>query len=211
MYTNYRPMIQKSVAWVVLTVALVAVVVAAQWHRVSSSSAVEELQSLGYFAFDTPRTFEDVTLTDGSGEAHGLHDALDGWRFVFFGFTRCPDVCPTTLSVLNLAVSPMADPPGVILVSVDPTFDTPERVSTYARAFNRGFVGLTGDEAEIRRLADQLGIDFVKVESESDGYTVEHTGAIVVLDPSGRHAGYIRPPLNPENIRKIAAALIEGE
>ncbi|MGI9321964.1 MAG: SCO family protein, partial [Pseudomonadales bacterium] len=104
----------------------------------------EQARALGYYRFDTPRAIPAFSLTDHHGNQVGL-DKLQGQSsMLFFGFTTCPDICPTTLSVLAESVKGVAEHPQIIMVSVDPERDTPEKLSAYVPAFNPDFTGYTG-------------------------------------------------------------------
>lgn len=113
------------------------------------------------------------------------------WDLVFFGFTRCPDICPVTLQVLAAAKAQLEDLgqaplPRIVLVSVDPERDTPEVMKQYVGYFGDGHLGITGGLAEIRKLTDGLGIYFRKQATGDDDYTVDHSAAVLAVDPAGR-------------------------
>ena len=112
------------------------------------------------------------------------------WDLVFFGFTHCPDICPTTLQVLATARQTLADNGRepllrIVLVSVDPERDTPEILGRYVDYFGAGNLGLTGTLEEIRKLTGGLGIYFEKQPGGDDGYGVDHSGAVLLIDPDG--------------------------
>jgi protein SCO1 len=147
-------------------------------------------------------------MTDHLGNPVGLSNLKGGWSLLFFGFTTCPDICPTTLSVLNDAVSGLEEPPAIVMVSVDPERDTPERLAQYVPAFNPDFVGYTGTFEETVKLAEQLNIAFGKVPGDLPGsYLVDHSASLVVIDPDGRYAGFIKAPHNSSNIQRIVLGL----
>ena len=93
----------------------------------------EQLSAAGYFGFQQPRPISDFSLTNHKGESVSRADIEGQWSLIFFGFTFCPDVCPTTLGVLNRAVGNMKQKPQVIMVSVDPERDTPKQLSNCIR------------------------------------------------------------------------------
>jgi hypothetical protein len=101
----------------------------------------EEAQELGFYRFDAPRVISDFDMTDQAGNPVNLEDLKGQWSILFFGFTTCPDICPTTLSVLADAVADIENPPQVVMVSVDPDRDTPEKLGQYVPAFNPAFRG----------------------------------------------------------------------
>ena len=121
------------------------------------------------------------------------------WDLVFFGFTHCPDICPTTLQVLAAANSELREQgvsplPRIVLVSVDPERDTPEILARYVAYFGEGNLGITGPLEEIRALTTELGIYFEKQACDGDNYLVDHSAAVLLVDPDGRFAGLFSGP-----------------
>lgn len=118
---------------------------------------------------------------------------------VFFGFTHCPDVCPMTLQVLRAAKNQLlangfATVPRIVLVSVDPERDTPDRLAAYIGAFGDDNAGLTGSLTELSKLTSGLGIFFEKNHQADDDYGVDHSAVVLVVDPQGRfHALFSSP------------------
>ena len=168
----------------------------------------EQFRELGFYRFDAPRLISDFSLVDHTGTTVGLNELQGQWSLLFFGFTFCPDICPTTLSVLNEAVSRLENPPQVIMVSVDPQRDTPDKLASYVPAFNSTFRGFTGEFDEIVSLATQVNIAFGKVPGPELGtYLVSHTVSIVVVNPMGMYEGFIKAPHNAQNIQKILSHL----
>lgn len=134
------------------------------------------------------------TLTTQTGEK--LSDAdLHGKPFaIFFGFTRCPEVCPTTLWETTEALKslgPDADKLRVLFVSVDPTRDTPEFMARYLQSFDKHITGLTGTEAEIAAVGKEYRIYYEKVPTGDGDYTMNHTASIFLMDAQGQFAGTI--------------------
>jgi protein SCO1/2 len=136
---------------------------------------------------DFARTLD---LTGHDGKARTLADFNGKVLVVFFGFTHCPDVCPTTLARLAAvmkALGPDAGRVQVVLVTVDPARDTPEVLAKYVTAFNPAFLGLTGDAAAIERTAKEFRVIFEKQAGQTpETYTVDHSSGIFVFDPKGR-------------------------
>ncbi len=123
---------------------------------------------------------------------HGKPRRLEDWRgkvvVLFFGFTHCPDVCPTTLSDLSHAIKklgPEADRVQMLMVSVDPERDTPEALAKYVTAFDPRFLALRGDLEATRKVAGEFKIYFEK-RKQGDSYTVDHSAQSYVIDPRGR-------------------------
>ncbi len=127
-------------------------------------------------------------LTSQDGEKVSSADFPGKALVVFFGYTSCPDVCPLTLSKLGRAFQEMDEDGSriqVLLITVDPPRDTPERLRRYLSNFNPSFLGLTGTREEIRQVADGFGAYFSDPRGEGN-YTVDHTARTFVMDPSGR-------------------------
>jgi protein SCO1/2 len=140
-------------------------------------------------------------LLDDSGAEIGPEAFAGRWNLVFFGFTNCPDVCPLTLQKLAMARQVLAESgqqelPRLVLVSVDPARDTPERLAAYVRSFGEDVLGITGDEAEIRRLAETLGIYFARAASPDDrsNYVVDHSAVVIVIGPDARYRALFSTP-----------------
>jgi protein SCO1/2 len=132
----------------------------------------------------------DFTLTDPAGHARSLADYRGKAVALFFGYTQCPDVCPTTLAALAgamKALGPDADRVQVVFVTVDPERDTPDLLAKYVPAFDPRFVGLRGDAAATERTAREFRIIYQKVPGTApDRYTMDHSAGTYLFDPQGR-------------------------
>ncbi|MFT4821776.1 MAG: protein SCO1/2 [Candidatus Pseudothioglobus sp.] len=172
------------------------------------SLSAEGYKELGYYGFPEPREILPFKLTDQLGQPVGLTNLKGQWTVLFFGFTYCPDVCPTTLGVLNRAAKKMAIPPQVVLVSVDPERDTPAQLAAYLAGFNTNFKGYTGTFDDLVGLATNVNIAFGKIPGvEAGTYTMDHSASMVVVDPFGRYAGFIKSPHQASKIQKIIESL----
>lgn len=168
-----------------------------------------ELKVLGYFGFADARDIDDFQLLNHQGESVSVAQLKGQWSLVFFGFSYCPDICPTTMAVLNRAVEKMTIKPQVIMVSVDPERDTPAVLEKYVPVFNPDFVGYTGEFEQIVALATRLNVAFGKVPGKEPGtYTVDHSASIVVINPNGQYQGFIKSPHQANNIRQIMDTLM---
>jgi len=131
---------------------------------------------------------KSLELQDTSGRVRHLEDFRGKAVVLFFGFTHCPDVCPTTLADLAgvmKTLGPLADRVQVLFVSVDPERDTPEALTQYVGAFDPRFIALRGDLAATQRVAKEFKIYFEK-RKQGDSYTVDHSAQTYVIDPQGR-------------------------
>jgi protein SCO1/2 len=139
----------------------------------------------------TAETVDDFTLTTQHSEETQLSDFREKFAVIYFGYTYCPDVCPTVLTTLSQALAEMKaadrEQVQVVLVTVDPERDTPEVLADYLAHFDSSFVGLTGTADQIAQAAEAFGVYFNKGEgSAASGYVVDHTATVSVLDREGR-------------------------
>ncbi len=139
--------------------------------------------------FDPPIAVSDFTLTDHNEEAFSLSDLRGKVVMLFFGYTNCPDVCPTTLAEFKRVKALLGEDAArvaFVFVSVDGARDTPERLALYVHAFDPDFIGLTGDDAAIRSVARDYGVFFQQVSYDNpDNYLVDHTASSFAIGPNG--------------------------
>lgn len=146
----------------------------------------------------------DFALPDHHGKLRTLADFRGKAVVMFFGYTQCPDVCPTTMtemaSVMQ-ALGPLADRVQVLFVTVDPERDTPERLAGYVPAFDPRFLGLAGDKGATEKVAKEFHVFYQKVPGKEPGsYTMDHTAGSYVFDPQGRIRLFVRHGQGPEPI-----------
>jgi len=124
------------------------------------------------------------------------------WSLMFFGFTNCPDICPTTLSTMKRVKERLAQQDyRYIFVSLDPKRDTSDVLKDYMDFFNPEFIALTGDKKEIDKLSEAMGIIYgFEGDTTSDDYLVNHYAAILVIDPQGRLRAHILPPHSVDKV-----------
>jgi protein SCO1/2 len=155
--------------------------------------------------FPVAREIQPFELIDHHSAAFDQAALQHHWSFVFFGYTYCPDVCPTTLSILNGVAQRLQDVDAdvrFVMVTVDPERDTPERLAEYVTYFNGDFLGVTGSDAGLTQLTRQLGILYNRVEPEGDaaGYLMDHTAGVFLFDPDGRYHAVFTPPLSADGL-----------
>jgi protein SCO1/2 len=154
--------------------------------------------------FDPPPAAADFTLTDQNGQAVRLSDYRGKLVVLFFGYTHCPDECPTTLAMLNRALSDMKDAGSstqVVLVSVDPEQDTPAVLKEYLARFNPSFVGLTGQTAQVEAVSKAYGVYYAQEETDTEpGALIAHSTRIYVIDRAGRLALTYSFETQPEEV-----------
>ena len=184
------------------------------WHFQQSRepAAMQALRLL-----PEPRVIADFALTDQDGHAFTLASLQGRWTLIFFGFTHCPDVCPTTLYDLSGVHKQLLGRLGansgdhqVVFISVDPERDTPERLKSYVSYFHPDFIGVSGSDAQLRPLALQLGAAY-HVEDHEPGteqYAVDHSASILLTDPSGRLYGVFPAPHDVGKLTADMAAVL---
>jgi protein SCO1/2 len=162
------------------------------------------------------RALPDFSLIDQKGRPFSAADLRGRWSLLFFGYTNCPDFCPTTLTTLaamekNLVAAKAAVLPQVVFVSVDAKRDTPAQLAKYVPYFHPDFIGLTAaDQPSVEGFAKKLGVGVIIQPTADGNYTVDHSGAIFVLDPGGRIAAILSGPYSvgalQSDFQRIVAA-----
>jgi len=191
---------------VLICAASVALVLGAIIHKVTRPVPIDRnaLQEAGIFLFDSPRSIPDISLQAATGQTWTTEDLKGKWDLLFFGYTFCPDICPTTLADLRQLGEKLPaetrEQLQVTLVSVDPNRDTPEQLATYLDYFNADFAGATGDSNELAKLAKALSIAYIEPDTSEKNYLVDHSGQVVLVDPQGKYVGFIRPPLKNDQL-----------
>ncbi len=154
-----------------------------------------------------------LELTDHTGKPRRLEDFRGKAVVLFFGFTHCPDVCPTTLVDVSNALKKLGPDAGrvqVLFVTVDPERDTQDALAKYVTAFDPRFLGLRGDAAATRRAAKEFKIYYEKRKS-GESYSVDHSGQSYVLDPQGRLRLLVRPDRIAEDLPADLRTLLNAE
>lgn len=170
----------------------------------------EWLRAHGAVLFDPPRSFEAPRLLDQNAQAFDGAAFQGNWSVLFFGFTYCPDVCPTTLALLRDvagALSAGKYPVHFYLVSVDPARDTPAVLKPYIEHFNPEFRALTGEFLDVHRFATQLNIPFRKSVEADGSYTIDHSANLALINPQGHFAGFLMPPFDKERVVQVLEVL----
>ncbi len=165
-------------------------------------------------AVEPVRAAPPLRLTDQDGRPFDLASLRGTHVFVFFGYTHCPDVCPTSLADLRDALKASPIPARVVFVTVDPERDTPAALKQYLGYFNAGFIGLTGTAQQIRAAADAWGVQYARVDPEpgASGYAMAHTADTYLVDAAGllRHRIWFGagPAVFDDRLAQVAQAAI---
>jgi protein SCO1/2 len=155
----------------------------------------------------------EIRLVDQQGQVRALGDYRGKVVILFFGYTHCPDVCPTTLAELARAMRLLGssrDKVQVLFVTLDPQRDTREVMGKYVPSFSPDFIGLTGNQAETDALAQQFKVFYQKkLEQGRSGYVIDHDAGLFVLDKSGQYRVYLNYGQKPVDIAHDLRLLIE--
>ncbi len=189
---------------IMITAVALAAMLAGMWLAATyreNDSRASLLPNRGMTLFPDPKPLTAFALTDHQNRVFDLSRLKGKWSFLFFGFTHCPDICPTTLAVLARARDKIAKQTAgaediqFIFVSVDPNRDTISRLKQYVGYFHETFLGVTGDDTQIGNLAGQLGAAYeVSITPGLKNYPVIHTAAVFLVDPQARyHAVFTSP------------------
>jgi protein SCO1/2 len=197
---------------IMMTAVALAAMLAGVWladiYREHGSRAVL-LPNQVITLFPDPKPLTAFALTDHKNRVFDLASLKGKWSFLFFGFTHCPDICPTTLAVLarardNIAKNTVgAEDIQFVFISVDPNRDTASKLGQYVNYFDTSFLGVTGNDAQIGNLAGQLGAAYqVAIKPGMENYPVYHSTAVFLLDPRARYHAVFTPPLDAEAISR---------
>jgi protein SCO1/2 len=146
----------------------------------------------GITVVNPPRALQDFTLVDQHNKPVSLSSLRGKATLLLFGYTHCPDVCPITLfnfKQIKKALGDQADKMQFVFISVDGERDTPDKIAEYVNKFDEAFIGLSGDEATLRRIAPDYNLYFGKAagkDSTQDSYLVDHTSNTFLIDAGGR-------------------------
>lgn len=178
-----------------LRVLMVAAAIAAGIGAAALLDRESRVELRSGTALEEPRPLADFALVDHRGRALGPRDFEDRWTLVFTGFTHCPDLCPATLTLLAQVRSQLPQESlRILFLSVDPGRDGPEQIAAYLAHFGPGLSGATGTHAQVEAFSAQLGLAQVRNPGAGADYTIDHSAALVLIDPRARVAGYFRPP-----------------
>ena len=194
--------------WIsVAAIAAVAAVGGMYVARTLTQPAVPSLEA--GTSLPQPRVLPDFSLVDTHGAPASRATLRGQPTLVFFGFTHCPDVCPTTLALLA-SVQRQAAVPGlkVALISVDPERDTPQQLGSYIASFGGEFIGLTGSAPEILKATRGFGVAAARVELAGGDYTMDHSAVVFALDSQARIVAVFTPPLLADRLTRDLARLV---
>ena len=176
----------------------------------SSKKIDEELKGLGAVILEEPVLLDLQGFIDHEERPFGRDQFVGNWSFIYFGFTRCPDFCPLTLSILAKAESALLDDEGAmegmrfqgLLFTIDPARDKPENLGPYVKTFSERFSGVWSADG-VDELARKVDVRFEQAKMDNGGYMFDHTSNVVIVGPRSRYIGYIKRPHSAEQIAQI--------
>ena len=181
----------------ILIAILLGAALAIGSFTVTKINQLTELRSA--FIIPEPIELPDFSLLDHTNKPVTTDTFRGQWDLIFFGFTNCPDICPTTLQTLasikrELESIGSETTPRIVLVSVDPERDTPAVLGQYMDYFGQGNLAVTGKIDEIVKLTTALGIYFKKTVVDGDNYSVDHSAAVLLINPDGEFSALFSAP-----------------
>ena len=198
--------------------AVVALIMGLTINRVLSGKGPGDQTALidaGVILLPQSRSLPSLSMNDQNGAPVAVDELKGKWTLVFFGYTYCPDICPTTLAQLRDIRTKLpqeaVDNMRVVLVSVDPNRDTQQQLKQYLGYFDPRYIGLTAPVADIQKLASALSIPFIPADTSKPVYTVDHSGNLALIGPDGRQRGFIRSPLNAQKLVAQLPVLLERD
>ena len=169
--------------------------------------------ALSGLILDPARSLPDFELTTQHGTPYNKDTAMGRHQLLFFGFTHCPDICPSTLALMRQLrqdlPAELRSKLDFVFVSIDPERDTPEVMTPYLAHFDPAFIGVTGGTSAVTDFADAVGIAFIKVD-QGDSYTMDHATALVLLDPQSRIKAYFSAPHKLGELQNTLNVLINS-
>ena len=161
------------------------------------------------------RVIPPLTLIDQDGQPFDTRSLQGRWHILFFGFTACPDICPTTLSdmrrLFGQLPSDTRERLQLVLITADPARDTPQQLKTYLDYYRAGFSGLTGAMEQLQQLSRALGLPFVPANETQGDYSVSHSGNLALVGPDGTLRGHIRAPLMLDGLQRALPRIVDTE
>jgi len=164
----------------------------------TKQSAVPRVVTVG-----TPQIGGPFSLADQNGQPKTDADFRGRWMFVYFGYTNCPDVCPTTLALMSEVLKQLGGQANLIapiFVTVDPGHDTPKVLKQYLASFGPRFIGLTGSQHQIAAVAREYKVYSVKRPLKGGGYAIDHSSVVCLMDPAGKFVTVYDNSQTPEQI-----------
>lgn len=203
----------RRLTWTILTALAILALVMGFYSQYKSNSNLQQAQLKNGSLLPSPMSLTEFNLIDDSGKSFTNQNLEGHWNLLFFGFTHCQMLCPTTLAELNKAYQLLSKSwleknglskgvsekenslPQIVFISVDPERDTPKKIQKYLKQFNHKFVGVTGTSEQIAEFTKQTGIAYLKATKSNDkDYDIDHSGTILVINPKGEWVAVFNAP-----------------
>jgi len=172
------------------------------------------LMQAGIILLQQGRPMPALRMTDEQGQPVMVNELKGTWSLLFFGYTFCPDICPTTLAQLReikrALPAKSAERLQVYLVSVDPNRDTPAQLKDYLSYFDKSFKGLTAPEGILAQFSTATSMPYLPADTRQPNYTVQHGGNLAIIGPDGQLRGFIRAPFDTRLLLKALPDMLEG-
>lgn len=201
----------------VLIIAAIAALAGGLWLAQETPAPVENTPRIQGAIYPTAKHIEPFSLLDQNSEAFTKQNLQGQWSLLFVGYTLCPDICPTTLSLMSEVHLVLKEqdlqPPAIIFLTIDPARDTPEMIKKYIEYFNSSFIGLSGDPAQIGTFTRNLNAVYRKApglngEITDDDYLMDHSSALMLINPDGDLQSILTAP---HSIRGVIDSLLKSQ
>ena len=179
----------------------------------SRRDAVAAVPADGVVLLPEPAAVAAFELETHRGGQFRVRDLAGHWTYLFFGFTNCPHICPTTVALMaeaeeQIRALPQGEAFRGLFISVDPERDDAAGIAAFLGRFSNRFLGLRGARSEIQKIARDVDVAFAKMPDGQGGLTVEHSSHIVLIDPEGRYRGFIKRPRKAEALVRAFRRLV---
>lgn len=200
-----------------LVVAAIAAMAGGLWLAQVNPPPQENTPRIQGAIYPVAKHINDFSLVDQNNQAFTRKDLQGQWSLLFVGYTLCPDICPTTLTLMSEVHWELKDqdlePPAIIFLSIDPARDTVDVVKKYVEYFNKDFIGLTGDAEQIEKLTRNLNAVYRKApglngEITDDDYLMDHSSALMLINPAGDLQSILTAP---HSIRGVIDSLLKSQ
>lgn len=200
----------------IISSSLILLLLAAYVHfgnQQNHSDTALSLRGAGMLQLAEPLAIPELEFQSTGGGKFSTSQFRDKWYLLYFGYTFCPDICPTSLAEM-LQIRHMLDEQAIeqvefVMVTVDPERDTAEQLRAYLDFFHPQFMGLTGSMSNIQSLSNALGIPFIPGDSSQPGYTVDHSGNLAIISPQGQHFGFVQAPFKIQAVARQLNLLVQ--
>lgn len=194
---------------IIFILAAVIAMVAGLWFGSFNQQQPRKAEAIQGVILPTAKTIKPFTLMDHNERVFTLNNLQGHWSVLFVGYTQCPDVCPAALSVLKqvhqLMTQRSLQMPEVVFISIDPQRDTSHLLGEYVAYFNKDFIGVSGELAQLKNITRQLSVSFAKAPGsngsmDGDDYLMDHSSSFLLINPQGKLQSFLTAPHQAEKI-----------